>query len=119
MTFQSIEAPILEGYLHLKNQAFSDFVKAQGWTESNGVVSIPINKDNEAKTTVLTENIKFERKEEVASFYLFRYVYFTWSFVFVLILCYSLLSRNMVMNRIDKNHRTLERLRRKGRLRYY
>jgi hypothetical protein len=62
MTFQSIEAPILQGYVHLKGQAFSDFVKAQGWSEANGVVSIPINKDNEAKTTVLTENIKFERK---------------------------------------------------------
>ncbi|KAF8947553.1 hypothetical protein BGZ47_008698 [Haplosporangium gracile] len=65
MTFQSIEAPILEGYLHLKGQAFLDFVKAQGWTEANGVVSIPINKDNEAKTTVLTENIKFEQLTKI------------------------------------------------------
>lgn len=46
----------------MKGKAFSEFVKAQGWTETNGVTSIPINKDNEAKTTVLTENIKFERK---------------------------------------------------------
>jgi len=62
MTFQSIETANLGAYLHLKGQALSDFIKAQGWTESNGVVAIPVNKDNEAKTTVLTENIKFERK---------------------------------------------------------
>lgn len=61
MTFQSIEADNLGAYLHLKGQALADFIKAQGWTESNGVVAIPVNKDNEAKTTVLTENIKFER----------------------------------------------------------
>jgi translation initiation factor 3 subunit K len=61
MTFQSIETDNLGAYLHLKGQALSDFIKAQGWTESNGVVAIPVNKDNEAKTTVLTENIKFER----------------------------------------------------------
>lgn len=63
MTFQSIESANLKAYLNLDGQKFSDFVKAQGWTEANGVVSIPVNKDNEAKTTVLTENIKFERKE--------------------------------------------------------
>lgn len=63
MTFQSIEPANLKAYLHLDGQKFSDFVKAQGWTEANGVVSIPVNKDNEAKTTVLTENIKFERKD--------------------------------------------------------
>jgi len=62
MTFQSIETENLGSYLHLKGQALSDFVKAQGWSEANGVVSIPVNKDNEAKTTVLTENIKFERE---------------------------------------------------------
>ena len=63
MTFQSIESANLKAYLHLDGQKFSDFVKAQAWTETNGVVSIPVNKDNEAKTTVLTENIKFERKD--------------------------------------------------------
>lgn len=80
MTFQSIEAPILEGYLHLKDQAFSDFVKAQGWTEANGVVSIPINKDNVAKTTVLTENIKFERKKLFLCFVLACLLYATFCF---------------------------------------
>lgn len=62
MTFQSIESANLKAYVNLDGQKFSDFVKAQGWTEANGAVSIPVNKDNEAKTTVLTENIKFERK---------------------------------------------------------
>lgn len=63
MTFQSIELSSLESYLHLKGQALSNYIKSLGWTESSkGVVSIPVNKDNEAKTTVLTENIKFERK---------------------------------------------------------
>jgi len=62
MTFQSIELQSLQAYVHLKGQALSDFIEAQGWTEANGVVSIPVNKDNEAKTVVLAENIRFERK---------------------------------------------------------
>ncbi len=61
MTFQAIESANLEANLNLKGLALSEFVKAQGWTEARGVVTIPVNKDNEAKTTVLTENIKFER----------------------------------------------------------
>ncbi|KAG0046590.1 hypothetical protein BGZ83_008249 [Gryganskiella cystojenkinii] len=65
MTFQSIETENLATYLHLKGQALSDFVKTQGWTEASGVVSIPVNKDNEAKTTVLTENIKFEQLTKI------------------------------------------------------
>ncbi len=62
MTFQSIELESLQAYLNLKGQALTDFIKTREWTEANGVVTIPVNKDNEAKTTVLTENIKFERK---------------------------------------------------------
>ncbi|KAF8930400.1 hypothetical protein BGZ58_008266 [Dissophora ornata] len=65
MTFQSIELESLQAYVHLKGQALADFVKAQGWTEANGVVAIPVNKDNEAKTTVLTENIKFEQLTKI------------------------------------------------------
>ncbi|KAF9986345.1 hypothetical protein BGZ65_007927 [Modicella reniformis] len=65
MTFQSIELKNLQEYVHLKGQALSDFIKAQGWTETtNGdlnVISIPVNKDNEAKTVVLAENIRFEQ----------------------------------------------------------
>ena len=62
MTFQSIELESLQAYLNLKGQALTDFIQTREWTEANGVVAIPVNKDNEAKTTVLTENIKFERK---------------------------------------------------------
>ncbi|KAG0267530.1 hypothetical protein DFQ27_008671 [Actinomortierella ambigua] len=65
MTFQAIEVPRLEKYLSLKGQALVDFVKAQGWTEANGMVTIPVNKDNEAKTTVLTENIRFEQLTKI------------------------------------------------------
>ncbi|KAG0246202.1 armadillo-type protein [Mortierella sp. GBAus27b] len=61
MTFQSIEIKNLQAYVRLQGQALSDFIKAQGWTEANGVVSIPINRDNEAKTVVLAENIRFEQ----------------------------------------------------------
>ena len=68
MTFQAIELESLQAYVHLKGQALVDFIKAQGWTEANGVVAIPVNKDNEAKTTVLTENIKFERTYWFCSF---------------------------------------------------
>ncbi|KAF9576759.1 hypothetical protein BGW38_008114, partial [Lunasporangiospora selenospora] len=60
MSFQSIEVPNLSSYLNLKDAALSEFIKAQGWTESSNTVTIPVNKDNEAKTTVLVENIKFE-----------------------------------------------------------
>ncbi|KAF9968005.1 hypothetical protein BGZ70_007202 [Mortierella alpina] len=62
MTFQLIESASLGANLNLKGEALSEFVKAEGWTEASGVITIPVNKDNEAKATVLTENIKFERK---------------------------------------------------------
>ncbi|KAG0210034.1 hypothetical protein BGX28_009710 [Mortierella sp. GBA30] len=65
MTFQSIELESLQAYIHLKSQALSDFIQQQGWTVASGVVTIPVNKDNEAKTTVLTENIKFEQLTKI------------------------------------------------------
>ncbi|KAF9574097.1 hypothetical protein EC968_007348 [Mortierella alpina] len=65
MTFQSIELVSLQAYLNLKGQALTDFIQTREWTEANGVVTIPVNKDNEAKTTVLTENIKFEQLTKI------------------------------------------------------
>jgi len=62
MTFQVIESASLGAILNLKGEALSEFVKTEGWTEASGVITIPVNKDNEAKTTVHTESVKFERK---------------------------------------------------------
>ncbi|KAG5463050.1 MAG: armadillo-type protein, partial [Olpidium bornovanus] len=61
MTCQSIRRRRLEEYINLSGAGFDTFLSEQGWKLEGDLVQIPINKDNEAKTTVLSENIKFER----------------------------------------------------------
>ncbi|KAI9311722.1 armadillo-type protein [Dichotomocladium elegans] len=68
MSYQTIAAPVLQGYIGLAGTAFDAFCKEHQWTLENGVVSIPINKDNEAKTVVVRENIKFEQLTKIIGF---------------------------------------------------
>ncbi|KAI7855217.1 armadillo-type protein [Circinella umbellata] len=65
MSYQTIAASVLESYLALKGDAFKQYCEKQQWQLSGSTVSIPINKDNEAKTVVVRENIKFEQFTKV------------------------------------------------------
>lgn len=60
---REINRELLEGWLNLTGDGFESFVKGScGWTIEGDVVKIPLNKENEAKTTVTRENVKFDRE---------------------------------------------------------
>ncbi|KAK9760663.1 hypothetical protein K7432_015092 [Basidiobolus ranarum] len=65
ITYQVVSLKHLEGYLNIKGQELENFVKEQGWTKQEENVTIPLNKDNEAKQIVITENIKFEQLTKI------------------------------------------------------
>ncbi|TKX24620.1 eukaryotic translation initiation factor 3 subunit K [Elsinoe australis] len=59
---QSVEKNILEGWLNLSGEKFDKFVKdVCGWKIEGETVEIPLNKENEARSTVVRENVKFEQ----------------------------------------------------------
>ena len=60
---REVERSILESWLDLSGKEFEQFVGGVcGWNINGEKVKIPINKDNEAKGTVVRENVKFDRK---------------------------------------------------------
>lgn len=60
---REVDQSILESWLNLSGDEFQHFVGSVcGWTVESGKVKVPINKDNEAKGTVVRENVKFDRK---------------------------------------------------------
>jgi translation initiation factor 3 subunit K len=59
---QEIEKGILESYLSLNGAPFDKFVKEVcGWEVEGSTIKIPLNKENEAKGTVVRENVKFDQ----------------------------------------------------------
>lgn len=59
---RGIERSILESWLDLKGGAFDSFVGGVcGWEISGNDVEVPANKENEAKGTVVRENVKFDQ----------------------------------------------------------
>ena len=69
---REVERGVLEGWLQLRGQDFERFITdICGWgiddtTGVKGTVMIPVNKENEAKGTVVRENVQFDRKSVVA-----------------------------------------------------
>jgi len=50
----------------LQAGAFDKFVNGVcGWEIENGVVKVPLNKENEAKGTIVRENVKMEQFSRV------------------------------------------------------
>ena len=71
---REVERAVLEGWLQLKGQDFERFISdICGWgldntRESKGrMVAIPVNKENEAKGTVVRENVQFDRRFQLSS----------------------------------------------------
>lgn len=60
---REVQREILEDWLELHGDGFDKFVgDVCGWkVESQGMVKVPTNKDNEAKGTVVRENVKFDQ----------------------------------------------------------
>jgi hypothetical protein len=66
--WREIQRPILEDWLNLKGKEFDHFVgEVCGWKINGSTVKLPLNKENEAKATVIRENVKFDRKSRPTS----------------------------------------------------
>ena len=61
---REMDKKVLEGWINMEGEDFEGFVREVcQWTIEDGDrVVIPVNNDNEAKTTVTRENVKFDRK---------------------------------------------------------
>ncbi|KAI5196619.1 eukaryotic translation initiation factor 3 subunit K [Aureobasidium subglaciale] len=61
-TMQSVDRAVLESWLNLNGDAFEKFVKETcNWNVEGSAVNIPLNKENEARGTVVRENVKFDQ----------------------------------------------------------
>lgn len=60
---RGVERAVAEGWLNLQGPDFEGFVREIcGWgVDADGVVSVPVNKENEAKGTVVREEVRFEQ----------------------------------------------------------
>ncbi|PVI07006.1 ARM repeat-containing protein [Periconia macrospinosa] len=59
---REVERSILESWLNCQGKEFEHFVGTVcGWNVDGDKIKIPINKDNEAKGTVVRENVKFDQ----------------------------------------------------------
>lgn len=68
---REVERGVLEGWLQLKGSEFEKFISdICGWGldttrgGKGGMVVVPVNKENEAKSSVVRENVAFERKSD-------------------------------------------------------
>lgn len=60
---REVNRDILESWLNLSGSEFEHFVGSVcAWNVDGDKIKVPINKDNEAKGTVVRENVKFDRK---------------------------------------------------------
>lgn len=63
---REIERSVLESWLGLTGETFDKFVGTTcGWEIDGTQVKVPLNKENEAKSTVLRENVKMEQFSRV------------------------------------------------------
>ncbi|KAL5120361.1 hypothetical protein ACEQ8H_001651 [Pleosporales sp. CAS-2024a] len=59
---REVDRSILESWLNLNGSDFEHFVGSVcGWTIDGAKIKVPMNKDNEAKGTVVRENVKLEQ----------------------------------------------------------
>ncbi len=64
---REVEREVLEGWLNLSGGEFARFVgEVCGWgIGAEGVVRVPVNKENEAKGTVVREEVRFDQFSRV------------------------------------------------------
>ena len=63
---RELEKSVLESWLGLPGDACDKFVKEVcGWQVEGSVIKVPLNKENEAKGTVVRENVKMEQFSRV------------------------------------------------------
>ena len=74
-SMREVQREVLGGWLNLKGAELERFVvDICGWGFDDSmagreVISIPVNKENEAKGTVVREEVRFDREFHVVSFH--------------------------------------------------
>ncbi|KAF2661483.1 ARM repeat-containing protein [Lophiostoma macrostomum CBS 122681] len=59
---REVDRSILESWLNLQGKEFEHFVGSVcGWNVDGAKIKVPLNKENEAKGTVVRENVKFDQ----------------------------------------------------------
>jgi hypothetical protein len=61
MVAREVKLEVILGWLNVNVEALKELLPRYGWTLDGETVKIPINKENEAKTTVFRENVNFGR----------------------------------------------------------
>lgn len=65
---REVDRKVFESWINLEGEDFEQFVRnvCQWDIDEDGHVAIPVNNDNEAKTTVTRETVKFDRKFDIS-----------------------------------------------------
>ncbi|KAJ1818166.1 hypothetical protein LPJ56_001877 [Coemansia sp. RSA 2599] len=67
-TYQTIPAKSVEAMVNLDEEAVVRLAKENGWSiNASGVIALPLKSENEAKATVIKENVKFEQLTKILS----------------------------------------------------
>ena len=65
-TVREIERSVLESWLGMQGESFGKFVSGVcGWETEGSAIKVPLNKENEAKGTIVRENVKMEQFSRV------------------------------------------------------
>src|SRR6201994_2401119 len=59
--WREIQREVLEEWLNLEDSEFDHLMGVVGFKVDGDVVKVPLNKENEAKGTLIRENVKFDR----------------------------------------------------------
>merc|ERR1711939_710174 len=63
---REVERSVLESWLGMQGESFEKFVSGVcGWEMEGTTIKVPLNKENEAKGTVVRENVKMEQFSRV------------------------------------------------------
>ncbi|KAJ2892543.1 hypothetical protein GGI21_000238 [Coemansia aciculifera] len=66
-TYQTIPAPSVQEMVNLDEEAVVRLARENGWTVREGVISLPLKTENEAKALVINENVGFEQLTKMLS----------------------------------------------------
>lgn len=63
---REVERGVLQGWLGLEGDGFEKFVSGVcGWGIDGKIIRVPVNKENEAKGTVVREEVRFDQFSRV------------------------------------------------------
>ena len=63
---RSISRSVVEDWLNVRGKQFEGFVEdICGWGIENGTINVPLNRENEAKSSVVREEVNFPMFERV------------------------------------------------------